>query len=132
MHAKASSGQQDNNLKFSACSHASIEKLLNERLLQGWPFIQDSSSFCGNQVVERFANGTGEQCDCGYPVRVHAVPFTRPTQSEHITHMPAVLSGGLPLPLPLPANATRRLHSRIGDVPGQVLRREGLQAREGR
>ena len=46
--------------------------------------------------------------------------------------MPAVLSGGLPLPLPLPANATRRLHSRIGDVPGQVLRREGLQAREGR
>lgn len=82
MHAKASNGMQSNNFKFSSCSHARIESRLNE-LIQNprdWPFIQDSTGFCGNQVVERDANataGAGEECDCGYEVRLQSAAISQ-------------------------------------------------------
>lgn len=114
MHAKASNGMQSNNFKFSSCSHARIESRLNE-LIQNprdWPFIQDSTGFCGNQVVERDANataGAGEECDCGYEVRL---------QSAAISQICLAVLWNICI-APLERDA--------GNVHRQVLQRENMQ-----
>nr|AFJ24759.1 disintegrin and metalloproteinase domain containing protein-2 [Schmidtea mediterranea] len=62
MFASATSGDKENNNKFSVCSRDSIARLLN-RVTKGSGncFLHQEGSFCGNKLAE-----DGEQCDCGY------------------------------------------------------------------
>ncbi|KAF6779594.1 hypothetical protein AHF37_00976 [Paragonimus kellicotti] len=62
MFASATSGDKDNNNKFSLCSSDSIARLLNRVLSDdGNCFLSSDGPFCGNQLTEE-----GEQCDCGF------------------------------------------------------------------
>ncbi|KAA3681783.1 disintegrin and metalloproteinase domain-containing protein 10 [Paragonimus westermani] len=62
MFASATSGDKDNNNKFSLCSSDSIARLLTRILSDdGNCFLSSDGPFCGNQLTEE-----GEQCDCGF------------------------------------------------------------------
>ncbi|KAL1140356.1 hypothetical protein AAG570_000288 [Ranatra chinensis] len=96
MFARATSGDKKNNNKFSPCSLASINPVLNSkaRSVKGC-FTEPQGAICGNGVVEK-----GEQCDCGweedckedccYPQRRHPPPDQPPCHlTPHSTCSPS-------------------------------------------
>ncbi|XP_068228100.1 LOW QUALITY PROTEIN: uncharacterized protein Kul [Palaemon carinicauda] len=62
MYARATSGDKQNNNKFSPCSLRQINSVLNSKArdTKGC-FTQPQLAICGNGVVEN-----GEDCDCGW------------------------------------------------------------------
>ncbi|XP_044018112.1 disintegrin and metalloproteinase domain-containing protein 10-like [Aphidius gifuensis] len=84
MFARATSGDKQNNNRFSPCSIVSINPVLNAkaRSTKGC-FAEYQTAICGNGVVEE-----GEECDCGWeedcndpcchPQRLHHAPFEIP------------------------------------------------------
>ncbi|UYV71774.1 ADAM10 [Cordylochernes scorpioides] len=67
MYASATSGDRQNNNKFSSCSVSNISAVL-QVIFHGEGkencFRKDDGAFCGNKIVE-----AGEECDCGYDDR---------------------------------------------------------------
>ncbi|KAH9388877.1 Disintegrin and metalloproteinase domain-containing protein 10, partial [Tyrophagus putrescentiae] len=67
MYSSATSGERQNNNKFSHCSIANISSVLaavfNNEGKENC-FQEDNGPFCGNKIVEE-----GEECDCGYDSR---------------------------------------------------------------
>jgi len=63
MFASATSGDRENNNKFSPCSLQNISAVLDAVVddRKNNCFEQSDGSFCGNKIVEE-----GEECDCGY------------------------------------------------------------------
>ena len=63
MFASATSGDRDNNNKFSPCSvkniSAVLDAVVDERKTNC--FQENDGAFCGNKIVE-----DGEECDCGF------------------------------------------------------------------
>ncbi|KAG7274273.1 hypothetical protein CRUP_037200 [Coryphaenoides rupestris] len=59
MYARATSGDKQNNNKFSVCSIQNITRVLEKK--RGDCFVESGQPICGNGLVEE-----GEQCDCGY------------------------------------------------------------------
>eukprot|EP00058_Branchiostoma_floridae_P012383 XP_002597871.1 hypothetical protein BRAFLDRAFT_128419 [Branchiostoma floridae] len=59
MFAQATSGDKNNNNKFSSCSLDSIRRTVGSRSQRC--YRPADSAICGNGIVEE-----GEQCDCGY------------------------------------------------------------------
>jgi len=63
MFASATSGDRDNNNKFSHCSKSNISAVL-DAITDGRKancFEASDGAFCGNKIVEE-----GEECDCGF------------------------------------------------------------------
>ena len=63
MFASATSGDRDNNNKFSHCSKSNISAVLDAIAEGRKPncFTESDGAFCGNKIVEE-----GEECDCGF------------------------------------------------------------------
>lgn len=63
MFASATSGDRDNNNKFSHCSKANISAVLDAIVDNRKKncFQKSDGAFCGNKIVE-----VGEECDCGF------------------------------------------------------------------
>ncbi|XP_050396722.2 disintegrin and metalloproteinase domain-containing protein 10 [Patella vulgata] len=62
MYPKATTGEENNNLKFSPCSISQMGPIIQTRGSSSVGCFKDSSqSNCGNKVVE-----PGEECDCGW------------------------------------------------------------------
>jgi len=63
MFASATSGDRDNNNKFSSCSIQNISAVLDavEEGRKTNCFEESDGAFCGNKIVEK-----GEECDCGF------------------------------------------------------------------
>eukprot|EP00095_Tigriopus_kingsejongensis_P005881 maker-scaffold38_size502422-snap-gene-4.24 protein:Tk05881 transcript:maker-scaffold38_size502422-snap-gene-4.24-mRNA-1 annotation:"disintegrin and metalloproteinase domain-containing protein 10 isoform x3" len=63
MFASATSGDRDNNNKFSHCSKSNISAVLDAITDGRKPncFTESDGAFCGNKIVEE-----GEECDCGF------------------------------------------------------------------
>jgi len=63
MFASATSGDRDNNNKFSHCSKANISAVLDAIVDNRKKncFKKSDGAFCGNKIVE-----VGEECDCGF------------------------------------------------------------------
>jgi len=63
MFASATSGDRDNNNKFSACSVKNISAVLDAIVedKKSNCFEESNGAFCGNKIVEE-----GEECDCGF------------------------------------------------------------------
>uniref|UniRef100_V9KFZ3 Disintegrin and metalloproteinase domain-containing protein 10 n=3 Tax=Callorhinchus milii TaxID=7868 RepID=V9KFZ3_CALMI len=59
MYARATSGDKQNNNKFSLCSVRNISQVLEKK--RNSCFVESGKPICGNGLVEE-----GEQCDCGY------------------------------------------------------------------
>uniref|UniRef100_A0A6Q2XAJ1 Disintegrin and metalloproteinase domain-containing protein 10 n=1 Tax=Esox lucius TaxID=8010 RepID=A0A6Q2XAJ1_ESOLU len=59
MYARATSGDKQNNNRFSICSIRNISQVLEKK--RGSCFVESGQPICGNGLVE-----AGEQCDCGY------------------------------------------------------------------
>jgi len=84
MFASATSGDRDNNNKFSPCSvkniSAVLDAVVDERKHNC--FKESNGAFCGNKIVEE-----GEECDCGFDEAECAeqccYPRTFGTSGEH-------------------------------------------------
>lgn len=63
MFASATSGDRDNNNKFSSCSIQNISAVLDAVVDNRKTncFQESDGAFCGNKIVE-----AGEECDCGF------------------------------------------------------------------
>jgi len=63
MFASATSGDRDNNNKFSHCSKSNISAVLDAIVDNRKKncFQKSDGAFCGNKIVE-----VGEECDCGF------------------------------------------------------------------
>ena len=63
MFASATSGDRNNNNKFSHCSKSNISAVLDAITDGRKPncFTESDGAFCGNKIVEE-----GEECDCGF------------------------------------------------------------------
>ncbi len=63
MFASATSGDRNNNNKFSHCSKSNISAVLDAITDGRKPncFTESNGAFCGNKIVEE-----GEECDCGF------------------------------------------------------------------
>ncbi|MCL4144543.1 UNVERIFIED_CONTAM: hypothetical protein GTU68_030727 [Idotea baltica] len=62
MFARATSGDKQNNNKFSPCSLKQINNVLNSKARDAKGcFTEPQRAICGNGVVEE-----GEECDCGW------------------------------------------------------------------
>jgi len=63
MFASATSGDRDNNNKFSPCSVKNISAVLDAVVEERKHncFQENNGAFCGNKIVEE-----GEECDCGF------------------------------------------------------------------
>jgi len=63
MFASATSGDRDNNNKFSRCSVHNISAVLDAVVEDRKTncFEESDGAFCGNKIVEK-----GEECDCGF------------------------------------------------------------------
>ncbi|KAM4593630.1 disintegrin and metalloproteinase domain-containing protein 10 [Odontesthes bonariensis] len=59
MYARATSGDKQNNNRFSICSIRNITAVLTRK--RDNCFVESGQPICGNGLVE-----DGEQCDCGY------------------------------------------------------------------
>ncbi|XP_022056523.1 disintegrin and metalloproteinase domain-containing protein 10 [Acanthochromis polyacanthus] len=59
MYARATSGDKQNNNKFSICSIRNISAVLTKK--RDDCFVESGQPICGNGLVE-----AGEECDCGY------------------------------------------------------------------
>ncbi|KAI2811698.1 Disintegrin and metalloproteinase domain-containing protein 10 [Blomia tropicalis] len=67
MYSSATSGERQNNNKFSHCSVNNISSVLHAVFSNEGKencFQEDNGPFCGNKIVEE-----GEECDCGYDSR---------------------------------------------------------------
>ncbi|KAF7489834.1 Disintegrin and metalloproteinase domain-containing protein 10 [Sarcoptes scabiei] len=67
MYSSATSGERQNNNKFSHCSVNNISTVLHAVFNSEGKencFQEDEGPFCGNKIVEE-----GEECDCGYDSR---------------------------------------------------------------
>ena len=69
MYASATSGDRQNNNKFSPCSIQNVTLVLdavfNERHHKQNCFKEREAAFCGNNIVETDGDIV-EECDCGY------------------------------------------------------------------
>nr|XP_039260470.1 disintegrin and metalloproteinase domain-containing protein 10-like [Styela clava] len=59
MFASATSGQKDNNRKFSDCSKGNMSRVLEAK--KDDCFVESDLPICGNAILDE-----GEECDCGY------------------------------------------------------------------
>lgn len=82
MFASATSGNQDNNNKFSHCSKANISAVLDAITDNRKPncFTESDGAFCGNKIVEE-----GEECDCGFDEHECAEQCCFPRRSENLS-----------------------------------------------
>lgn len=67
MYSSATSGERQNNNKFSECSVNNISTVLHAVFNNEGKancFQEDNGPFCGNKIVEE-----NEECDCGYDSR---------------------------------------------------------------
>ncbi len=82
MFASATSGDRDNNNKFSECSKANISAVL-DAITDGRKsncFEDSDGAFCGNKIVEE-----GEDCDCGFDEQECQEQCCFPRQSKSMS-----------------------------------------------
>ncbi len=82
MFASATSGDRDNNNKFSYCSKNNISAVL-DAITDGRKancFEASDGAFCGNKIVEE-----GEECDCGFDETECAEQCCYPRQSGNMS-----------------------------------------------
>ncbi|RWS30733.1 disintegrin and metalloproteinase domain-containing protein 10-like protein [Leptotrombidium deliense] len=80
MYSSATSGERQNNNKFSPCSIKNISAVLHA-VFNGEGkhncFQEDEGPFCGNKIVEE-----GEECDCGYDAKECTEQCCYPREAE--------------------------------------------------
>jgi len=81
MFASATSGDRDNNNKFSHCSKANISAVLDAIVDKRKDncFVKSDGAFCGNKIVE-----DGEECDCGFDDQECQEQCCYPRQSSEL------------------------------------------------
>nr|XP_027206139.1 disintegrin and metalloproteinase domain-containing protein 10-like [Dermatophagoides pteronyssinus] len=85
MYSSATSGERQNNNKFSQCSVNNISTVLNAVFNNEGKencFQEDNGPFCGNKIVE-----DGEECDCGYDSRECNEDCCYPRSVEEFKHL---------------------------------------------
>ncbi|XP_059091577.1 disintegrin and metalloproteinase domain-containing protein 10-like isoform X2 [Tigriopus californicus] len=82
MFASATSGDRDNNNKFSHCSKSNISAVLDAIADGQKPncFTESDGAFCGNKIVEE-----GEECDCGFDDHECTETCCYPRKSAELT-----------------------------------------------
>ncbi|KAJ8311382.1 hypothetical protein KUTeg_010737, partial [Tegillarca granosa] len=89
MYARATSGTQSNNEKFSSCSIKEVGPILAAKARDSnGCFIEYPASICGNKVVE-----TGEFCDCGWEDECSET-CCNPQKTTSTGPTPCTLKGG--------------------------------------